>query len=220
MSTRFAGYDTYAEYLRSPHWLDLRKKHCGPDRRCCGCGEQKPLELHHTNYDCLGAEKPHHLVAVCRDCHKAIHDELNHRFPNFPMNRKVGETWRIWSSIFSGSMEAAKVKYGYIEAPKAKPLPKKKNPKAACSKCGDKSRRPFGSRCHCGGEIVARAVAAEMRRQKQIEMARKVREWRQAKSTAEYQKECERLGDEAWIRRLPTFADRVKARIELRKERA
>jgi 5-methylcytosine-specific restriction endonuclease McrA len=72
------GYSTYAEYLSSEHWQDVRKRFYASKlfHGCCGgCGVREvPLEVHHRTYRRLGAEYLMDLVALCRNCHQAVHD--------------------------------------------------------------------------------------------------------------------------------------------------
>jgi hypothetical protein len=64
----------YNEYLKSKHWLLLRKKYITKDTVCALCKERNsPLQLHHLNYTNLGNEKRNDLVVLCSTCHKLIH---------------------------------------------------------------------------------------------------------------------------------------------------
>jgi hypothetical protein len=69
-----AGVSSYAEYLRSDHWREL-KASWGPRRTWQGkpvcelCLDRVgPFELHHKNYSRIGARK--HLMLICRACHQ------------------------------------------------------------------------------------------------------------------------------------------------------
>lgn len=82
---RKLGFDSYQDYLKSEHWLDVRKRFwaskLGAKKRCAGClRKDVPLQLHHRTYRRIGAEKLGDLVQVCGECHAAIHDrEKNNR---------------------------------------------------------------------------------------------------------------------------------------------
>ena len=54
--------------------------------RCEDCEEQKKLDMHHLHYEVMqtgnmlcifGKETPSDLVALCRDCHRARHRDIN-----------------------------------------------------------------------------------------------------------------------------------------------
>ena len=47
----------------------------------CGnhAGESKHLDVHHLRYGVWGAEADHHLALLCRTCHDAVHQILEHR---------------------------------------------------------------------------------------------------------------------------------------------
>lgn len=61
----------YDEYIHSERW----RKRCERvykkrGRRCERCGRNdRPLQMHHKNYDRLGAELDDDLLIVCKDCH-------------------------------------------------------------------------------------------------------------------------------------------------------
>lgn len=70
---REVGYDTYAAYLKSPAWRDLKARYRASDRpQICMCGEVK-VDLHHTTYERVGREELDDLVPLCRDCHTQAH---------------------------------------------------------------------------------------------------------------------------------------------------
>ena len=65
----------YGEYLRTPHWRDLRmSKFREVGRRCqiCNCGRR--IEIHHRTYERLGCELLSDLTVLCRDCHRIYSD--------------------------------------------------------------------------------------------------------------------------------------------------
>lgn len=73
---RELGFDSYEDYLASPHWKALRvkffRKHRVPP--CSGCWRtHTALQLHHRHYKRLGHERMTDLVALCPDCHKQTH---------------------------------------------------------------------------------------------------------------------------------------------------
>lgn len=64
----------YNNYLKSKHWIQLRKKYIPSDMRCSMCQEiSKSLQLHHLSYKNIGNEQETDLVPLCENCHKLIH---------------------------------------------------------------------------------------------------------------------------------------------------
>lgn len=73
---------TYAEYLKSEHWRDLRKRKLASKMkyRCYGCGVNEGLELHHKTYKRMGQEWLMDVIWLCRGCHQNVHTyEREHR---------------------------------------------------------------------------------------------------------------------------------------------
>jgi hypothetical protein len=72
-------YRTYAEYLRHPRFLAVRREvfeRAGG--RCERCGARPPTEPHHLRYPPWGAfDIPTNLLAVCHRCHCDIHGKAN-----------------------------------------------------------------------------------------------------------------------------------------------
>lgn len=74
---------TYADWMASRAWFDLRRRWYdtwtsthGEPPRCSACGEPWTLahgDLHHRTYDRLGHERFSDLVALCRPCHTRLH---------------------------------------------------------------------------------------------------------------------------------------------------
>lgn len=74
--TRNAEYSkmSYAEYLRTPHWADVRAgaiERAGD--RCQVCAKRYHLHVHHNNYSNLGNEPDVDLFVMCVDCHERYH---------------------------------------------------------------------------------------------------------------------------------------------------
>ncbi|MDB5531541.1 MAG: hypothetical protein JWR51_4644 [Devosia sp.] len=73
------GYRVYADYLASPHWLDVRARWKAGNLfkgwvcHSLGCDGKGELSLHHWTYARLGNEQLSDLILVCRDCHQHIH---------------------------------------------------------------------------------------------------------------------------------------------------
>lgn len=75
------GYPSYAAYLRSEHWQNVKRAYfaSGRPRDCFVCGGG-PVQIHHRSYARIGRERPRDLVALCRGCHEEVHRVHNERF--------------------------------------------------------------------------------------------------------------------------------------------
>ncbi len=73
------GYKTYAEYLQHPRFLAVRRKAMNRAvGRCEQCRDRFPTEVHHKRYPPWGTfDVPENLIALCHDCHCAIHGVEN-----------------------------------------------------------------------------------------------------------------------------------------------
>jgi hypothetical protein len=68
------GFRTYDDYLRAPHWRQVRARYRASDQpQDCMCGETEGLHLHHLTYERLGAEALTDLTPLCPTCHAMIH---------------------------------------------------------------------------------------------------------------------------------------------------
>ena len=66
----------YYKYLKSEEWKELKKLLLEEAEYECERCEGKATELHHLNYDNLGHEiLGVDVMAVCKNCHKEIHEE-------------------------------------------------------------------------------------------------------------------------------------------------
>lgn len=66
--------DWYHLYLLSADWEAKRQKVFARSNFTCeGCGEAPATQVHHLNYDRVGAELLFDLVAICRECHGRAH---------------------------------------------------------------------------------------------------------------------------------------------------
>ena len=72
----------YQEYRKTPHWQAVRAWALERSNWHCQIWENhgNHLEVHHNNYDHLGAERPEDVVVLCAECHELFHD----RFPPEP----------------------------------------------------------------------------------------------------------------------------------------
>lgn len=66
----------YEAHLASPEWRSLRSRVLARCQgRCEGCAQRHAVEVHHLSYARLGREMLFDLVAVCNECHDAIHPD-------------------------------------------------------------------------------------------------------------------------------------------------
>ena len=69
------SYSSYAEYLRTPTLMAVKKqvaeRSCG---QCELCGRSPATEYHHVRYCAWGQyDPPENLLHVCHDCHCDCH---------------------------------------------------------------------------------------------------------------------------------------------------
>jgi hypothetical protein len=70
---RALGYASYSDYLRSPHWREVKARYRASDLpQACMCGADD-VQLHHTTYDRIDAEDLSDLLPLCASCHTLIH---------------------------------------------------------------------------------------------------------------------------------------------------
>lgn len=74
----YSGKITYAEYLESDHWRNIRKLKLEKTNNACEiCGEDEVrLDIHHKNYETLGHESLDDLAALCPYCHSDVHEVI------------------------------------------------------------------------------------------------------------------------------------------------
>ena len=64
----------YVTYMASPEWKALREKvYARDNHRCCRCGSQEKLQVHHLTYVRLGRERMGDLITLCGSCHRKEH---------------------------------------------------------------------------------------------------------------------------------------------------
>jgi 5-methylcytosine-specific restriction endonuclease McrA len=67
----------YKEYLKSEFWKNQRTRILAIWDKCDLCQGTDNLELHHWNYENVGAETREDLAVLCRKCHKDVHEMLS-----------------------------------------------------------------------------------------------------------------------------------------------
>ncbi len=70
-------WKTYNRYLLTPAWRVKRAAVLERAANLCeGCRENKATQIHHLTYDHMGNELLFELVAICGDCHRRLHPEM------------------------------------------------------------------------------------------------------------------------------------------------
>jgi len=77
---KLLGYDSYRDYLESPHWLKFKKAYYAKKRFCVICTTDKQLNLHHVTYHRLGKERQSDVLPLCRPCHVNVHEYLYKKY--------------------------------------------------------------------------------------------------------------------------------------------
>lgn len=68
------GFESYWDYLRSPHWIEFKRSYFKVHPRICEqCGSTEDIQLHHITYVRLGQERFADVTAKCGDCHNKKH---------------------------------------------------------------------------------------------------------------------------------------------------
>lgn len=67
------GYSSYEHYLRSQHWMILRKWVIGERGMCESCSSRARLGVHHRTYIRLGMEMSSDVEVLCGTCHCGRH---------------------------------------------------------------------------------------------------------------------------------------------------
>lgn len=82
------GFDSYADYLASPIWLDFRRRYfaSGFPKTCLVCNSRE-VTLHHITYRRLGNEKFSDVLPLCWPHHEAVHKWLRKRRMSVELTR-------------------------------------------------------------------------------------------------------------------------------------
>lgn len=65
---------SYADYLKTEHWQEVRKKALErAGYHCQLCSSKDSLQAHHNSYERLGHELDSDLVVLCNSCHEKHH---------------------------------------------------------------------------------------------------------------------------------------------------
>ena len=67
----------YQKYLKTKHWLELRKKKLDSvEHKCELCYSSKRLQIHHKTYIRKGNELLNDLIVLCSRCHSKFHNKV------------------------------------------------------------------------------------------------------------------------------------------------
>lgn len=106
------GFNSYIDYLKSDHWIDLRFRFYSDSKRvkkmrkkyggivCEFCFSPDKINLHHKTYKRIGAERLDDLVILCENCHHDIHKYYYN-------NMKIRNLWRATKKM-------RKIKFKYM----------------------------------------------------------------------------------------------------------
>jgi len=64
----------YNTYIKGDAWKEKSSRFLEDNPICGLCKKHKSEEVHHTSYNRLGEEQPKDMLALCKRCHKGIHD--------------------------------------------------------------------------------------------------------------------------------------------------
>ncbi len=102
---------TYAQYLASDHWKEVRRRYKASDlpQDCLGCGESR-VDLHHRTYTRLGFEQLTDLIPLCRECHQKVHDYLLENYADYHL-AYVKDTHKILRITFGWTRKQTREKF-------------------------------------------------------------------------------------------------------------
>lgn len=95
-------------YLKSEHWLLLKRQKLAKTPSCESCGAINHLDVHHLRYGRLFDVGLDDLLTLCRPCHAREHERLDALFPR-RLRRKFPKR-RIWRRPTSGSRRMSALK--------------------------------------------------------------------------------------------------------------
>lgn len=73
-------WQQYTAYLQTPAWRAKRAAVLERDNDLCqGCRARRATQVHHTTYDHVTNELLFELIAVCDECHRVLHPEMDER---------------------------------------------------------------------------------------------------------------------------------------------
>lgn len=87
------GFGSYADYLKSLMWTDIRNDFLLHNPTCCKCGVSA-TQVHHSQYtyDNLRGRSTQFLHAVCRPCHESAETTNGRKLTIEQANERLGIT--------------------------------------------------------------------------------------------------------------------------------
>jgi len=74
----YLKYMPYAEYLKTDHWKNVKKKvFIRVGNKCQLCSSKINLNVHHNTYENRGEERYEDLIVLCQKCHEIFHFNNN-----------------------------------------------------------------------------------------------------------------------------------------------
>jgi len=67
--------EEYRRYLRSPQWKARCAAVLKRDKGCCRFCGGRATQVHHLTYARIFNESLYDLVAICENCHRALHPD-------------------------------------------------------------------------------------------------------------------------------------------------
>lgn len=96
-----ARSEAYKEYLKSEHWLELKKNKAQRIPHCQICGAKERLHLHHVRYRKTFRETlPCDLRWLCQGCHRSAHHHIESGL--IPKGKNVKEVFGITAEVVMG----------------------------------------------------------------------------------------------------------------------
>ena len=97
---------TYAQYLRSDKWREIRKKILERDGyKCKFCGSTENLRVHHKSYESIYEEEfaLNDLITLCDKCHSELHEflkgEIGEQTKKAIQNLKIETYYRLQADL-------------------------------------------------------------------------------------------------------------------------
>jgi hypothetical protein len=108
------GFTSYADYLASPRWTELKRSALEQaERRCQLCDGNKRLQVHHRSYKRIGTNNEwRDLVVLCKRCHVR-----HHGFDQPPTKSSETKTHRLKTRfMLSSERELAAARAEVVKA--------------------------------------------------------------------------------------------------------
>lgn len=97
-SLKVLGFETYAEFLRSPRWQKLRAKlRQRPEySNCLACGSPR-VQLHHLHYKGMKNNDSGSIIPLCGTHHEEFHNHAKAK------EKTLKATWKFFKKLWGDS---------------------------------------------------------------------------------------------------------------------